>query len=87
MVTVETAAAVAAVVLAGTRLLKIAAPFWSKLPKHIPAAAVPVAVLALPHVASLVGLMHTDMSLAAFALQAAALLVPGVTAHDATKAA
>jgi hypothetical protein len=83
---VEIAAAVAAVALAATRLLKIAGPFWSKMPKPVQAL-LPVVVVALPQVASLAGFVHTDMDLTAFAIQAAALFVPGAVAHDATKAA
>jgi hypothetical protein len=76
----EIAATIGACALAATRMLKAAAPIWSKLPKPL-AAFVPVLILALPKIASMTGLVHTDVDLTVFGLEALALVVPGAMAH------
>jgi hypothetical protein len=73
----DIAANVAAVALAGSRLVSALQPFWKKLPRALTVLA-PVLVLALPQVADAAGLVTTEESFVAFVVTAIALLAPGV---------
>lgn len=79
----EIAATIGACALAATRMLEAAAPLWAKLPKVV-AAAIPVIILALPKIAAMAGLVHTDVDLTVFGLEALALVVPGMLPHPAS---
>lgn len=82
MSTVEIAALVVAFCLAASRLLKVAAPLWAKLPKPV-AAWAPVIVMALPKIAEAFGMVKTELDLTEAVLVSMALLVPGATPVDA----
>lgn len=77
MTVLDIAAGVAAVALAGSRLVSALQPFWKKLPRPL-AVLAPVLVLALPQVADAAGLVKTDESFVTFLITAVALLAPGV---------
>lgn len=74
---VDVAATVAAVALAGSRLVSAVQPFWKKLPRPLTVLA-PVLVLCLPQVADAAGLVHTDQDLLTLAITAVSLLAPGI---------
>ena len=62
-----------------SRVLKVASPLWSKMPKVV-AAALPAVAVLLPQVADAFGVVKTEMDLVSACVFAVALLVPGVEA-------
>jgi hypothetical protein len=73
----QVASYVAAGLLAGTKLIKIAQPFWSKLPRWA-TVLMPVLVLDLPMVAGYLAGAHTETALVHAAVTSIALLLPGI---------
>ena len=75
--TVEISAYVAALALAGSKLLTAAKPLWDKLPRPV-AVALPVVVADLPLVAGYFGLVQTTGDLTLAVVTSVALLLPGL---------
>lgn len=74
---IEIGAAIAAGVLAASKLVTAAQGLWDKLPRPL-AVVMPVLVLALPQVAAAAGLIKVEGDLVTFAVTAVALLLPGI---------
>ena len=74
----ETCALVAGFVLAGSKYLEVAKPLWAKLPAKL-SVFLPSLVVALPTLASQLGLVKTEMDLFTVASVAVALFLPGAS--------
>jgi hypothetical protein len=81
MTIIEISSVVAAVVLAGSRLLDVAKPLWGKLPTVV-AGVLPALVVVLPAVAAQFGLVHNTVDFVTSCVLAVALVVPGLTAKS-----
>lgn len=80
------AADASAVLLAGSRLISAAKPFWSKLPRWL-AVALPVVVAVIPQIVMQLAGVTKDIDFVNVTITAVALLAPGLAEAEATPAA
>jgi len=83
---VEIAADAVAVCLAGSKMLSAVQPLWAKLPSWL-GVLIPVLVADLPLIGAAFGVVTTTQDLLTAAITSVALLVPGIAAAEAPKAA
>ena len=78
---VEISTLVVSFLLAASRLLDFAKPWWNKLPPVV-VNVLPAVVMMLPQVASYFGVVKTEMDLVMACVLSVALLLPGLTAKQ-----
>ncbi len=83
---VDVAALVATGALSLSKLLSVAKPLWSKLPRWA-AVLLPVFVLDLPQIAASFGLVQTGTSITTAIITSLALLAPGIAEAEEAKPA